>query len=227
MKSLIFPFLSFCKADFCSLKSNDKILKTNLTENGVCDFEKREIEFFTDLQIPPFLRLLNFRNNKLTSLNETIDFSAAEIVDFSFNNLSCIPDLQKSAQLILLHGNPINCEIENFEPFFGFKPIRVNSKNLEFVCQTPNSLAGRSISSLTLKEIENARNLEEEINEEFCSHVGVIFASISITLFIMISIFAIVTYRNRNSPFWSLLQSSDKNGTFDMNFDGDRDSLAF
>jgi len=28
--------------------------------------------------------------------------------------------LQKSAQLILLHGNPINCGIENFEPFFGF-----------------------------------------------------------------------------------------------------------
>ena len=84
--------------------------------------------------ILPFLRLPNFRlirflilffliffrNNKLTSLNETVDFSAAEIVDFSFNNLSCIPDLQKSAQLILLHGNPINCGIENFEPFFGF-----------------------------------------------------------------------------------------------------------
>ena len=109
-----------------------------------------------------------FRNNKLTSLNETIDFSGAEIVDFSFNNLSCIPDLQKSAQLILLHGNPINCGIENFEPFFGFCPNRENSKNLEFVCQTPNSLAGRLISSLTLKEIENAQNLEEEINEEFC-----------------------------------------------------------
>ena len=41
-----FAFLTFCKADFCSLKTNEKILKTNLTENGVCDFENREIEFF-------------------------------------------------------------------------------------------------------------------------------------------------------------------------------------
>ena len=58
---IFFAFLTFCKADFCSLKTNDEILKVNLTANGVCDFEKREIEFFYDLEIPPFLRLLNLR----------------------------------------------------------------------------------------------------------------------------------------------------------------------
>ena len=62
---IVFAFLTFCKADFCSLKTNEEFLKVNLTENGVCDFEKREIEFFYDLEIPPSLRLLNFRFNFL------------------------------------------------------------------------------------------------------------------------------------------------------------------
>ena len=58
---IILGFLTFCKADFCSLKTNEEIIKVNLTKNGVCDFGKREIEFFYDLEIPPSLRLLNFR----------------------------------------------------------------------------------------------------------------------------------------------------------------------
>ena len=107
-----------------------------------------------------------FRNNKISSLNETVDFSGAEFVDFSFNNFSCVPELK--SEFVLLHGNPIDCGIETLEPFFGFSANRNDAKNLEFVCQTPNSLAGRSLSSLTIKEIENAANLEEEINEEFC-----------------------------------------------------------
>jgi hypothetical protein len=75
-----------------------------------------------------------FRNNKISSLNETVDFSGAEIVDFSLNNFSCIPELK--SKLVLLHGNPIDCAIETLEPFFGFSANRKVAKNLEFVCQT-------------------------------------------------------------------------------------------
>jgi hypothetical protein len=67
-------------------------------------------------------------------LNETVDFSGAEIVDFSLNNFSCIPELK--SKLVLLHGNPIDCAIETLEPFFGFSANRKDAKNLEFVCQT-------------------------------------------------------------------------------------------
>lgn len=69
---IIFAFLTFCKADFCSLKTNDEILKVNLTENGVCDFEKREIEFLYDLETPPFLRLLNLRLDLFINKNTDV-----------------------------------------------------------------------------------------------------------------------------------------------------------
>ncbi|CAG5104285.1 Oidioi.mRNA.OKI2018_I69.chr1.g1179.t1.cds [Oikopleura dioica] len=252
MRFLLSTFFFSSFAAVCTIETAKYTVNAILGKDGECDFENREIEEIVDYSFPSGLTSLNLRFNKLTSLNLTqmelklekldvsynelssldeVDLSSLEFLDVSSNNLTCI-DFQELPKNILLHKNPISCDWETLKPYFDFSPDRRSRKGIEFVCETPEELAGRSISSLTKQDIQDLsssckENEEDTISpDEFCSYIGVIFVGITCTLVSMTGLFAFITYRNRNSPFWSLIDSSDQPGLFDMNYDGDRDSLA-
>ena len=113
------------------------------------------------------LEKLDVSYNRLSSLDE-VDLSSLEFLDVSANNFTCI-DFQELPKRILLHKNPINCDWETLKPFFDFSPDRRSTKGVEFVCETPEELAGRSISSLTKKDIQHPSSNCEENGEDTIS----------------------------------------------------------
>ena len=149
---------------------------TSLNLAGI-EIESVDVSFnrIRDLQSSGKVMFLKAAWNNISSI-DAVDFSSTELLDLSSNSFSCFPELQleNSPQLLLLHGNPIDCGIENLNSFFGFTPARKSLNRLEFICQTPAALAGRSLSSLTLKEIDleaSSNMTTKKSDQQFCRFV--------------------------------------------------------